>query len=191
MCRSLFVRIRRDLAESQITVGVMLAMIPIALFTYLFHEFGHWILGELMGNAMTFSLNTSTPKNGHFLTGQDSLVSAIGGPLFTIVQATVFLIVTRKSGSVYAYSMVFMAAFSRFFSIIFGGISRQDEFRIASMLNVNEYWVALIVLFFLFMLLWRSSWIMHLHLKAVGYFTTLCTFAMLIIIGINSVIDCM
>jgi len=116
------------------------------------------------------------------------LLSAIGGPLFTILQAVIFLIVTKKTESIYAYTIVFIAVFSRFFSIILGGISLQDESRISSMLHVNEYLIALIVLLILFILLWRSSRIMNLNLKAIGYFTTFGTFAMLIVIGLNALI---
>ena len=35
-------RIKNDLTESKINWEVALLMIPVALLTYLFHEFGHW-----------------------------------------------------------------------------------------------------------------------------------------------------
>ena len=35
-------RIKNDLTESKINWKVALLMIPVALLTYLFHEFGHW-----------------------------------------------------------------------------------------------------------------------------------------------------
>jgi hypothetical protein len=182
-------RISNDLNESQITLSVVLLMIPIAFFTYLFHELGHWTLGELMGNDMTISLNNSAPRSGYFIKKSHSLWSAIGGPLFTILQALLFLIVAKRTKSIYAYSFIFMAVFSRFFSIVFGGISLQDESRIASMLNVNEYLVASIVLIILAILLWVSSRIMELNLKAIGYFTTFSTFAILLVIGLNELIN--
>ena len=163
-------------------------MVPVTFFTYLFHESGHWTLGELMGNNMTISLNNSAPESGHFINEFDALLSAIGGRLFTILQASVFLIVTKKTRSVYAYSIVFMAVYSRFFSIIFGRISLQDESGISSLLHLNQYLIALIVLLILFILLWRSSRIMNLNLKAIGYFITFGTFAMLMVIGLNALI---
>jgi hypothetical protein len=189
MNKAFFKRISHDLQESQISTGVVLSMIPIAFFTYLFHESGHWAFGELMGNEMTLSLNNSTPKSGHFIREFHSLVSAMGGPLFTILQALILMIITKLTASVYAYAMVFMAAFSRFFSIVFGGISLQDEARIASMLHVSAYMVASIVLLILFFLLWRSSRILNLKWKAISYFATFGTFAMLIVIGLNALIS--
>ena len=188
MSKTFYYRISNDLKESQITLRVILFIIPIAFFTYLFHEFGHWTFGEFTGNDMTLGLNNSAPKNGYFINDSHALWSAIGGPLFTILQASIFLIVLKKTKSIYAYSIVFIAVFSRFFSIVFGGISLQDESRISSMLNINEYLIALIVLLILFILLWRSSRIMNLNLKAIGYFTTFGTFAMLVVIGLNELI---
>ena len=177
-------RIGNDLKDSQINWKVALAFIPIAFFTYLFHEFGHWTIGEILGNDMIISLNNSAPKSGHFNTNSAALWSAIGGPLFTILQAIIFLLITQRTKSIYAYSFVFFAVFSRFFSIVFGGINLQDEARISSMLHVNEYLVAGIVLLILFLLLWRSSRIMNLNFKAIGYYTVLSTLAILLIIGV-------
>ena len=56
------------------------------------------------------------------------------------------------------------------------------------MLNINEYLVAIIVLLVLFTILWKSTRDMKLNLKAVGYFTTLSTFAILVVIGVNELI---
>jgi len=178
-------RIINDLKESQIDWKVMLSFIPIAFGTYLFHEFGHWTLGELLGNEMSLSLNNSAPKSGYFIKESHALWSAIGGPAFTIFQALIFLFFTVLTKSVYAYSVAFVAVFSRFFSIVFGGLNLQDEARIASMLGVNKYLVASLVLIILFLIIHRCNRVMNLNTKAVGYFTSFATFAMLIVIGVN------
>lgn len=177
--------VRNDLTESQIDWKVIIAFIPIAFITYLFHEFGHWTFGELSGNDMIMSLNNSTPKNGQFINKSDALWSAIGGPFFTILQGFIFLVLTWLTKSIYAYSVTFFAVFSRFFTIVFGDINLQDEARIAAMLDWNKYMVAAIVLTILFLILWRSSRIMKLNMKAIGYFTVLGVFAILIVIVIN------
>jgi hypothetical protein len=174
-----------DFKESKIDWQVALSFIPIAFFTYLFHEFGHWSAGEFLGNDMTLSLNNSAPKSGYFINDSHELWSAIGGPAFTVLQAIIFFIFLRKTKSVYAYSIVFFAVFSRFFSIIFGGLSLQDEARIAAMLEINQYLPALFVLTILSIILWQSNRIMNFRIKTVGYFTVLSTMAILLVIGIN------
>ena len=90
MAKNFIDRIRIDLKESRINGKVALFLIPVAFFTYLFHEFGHWILGELSGNEMTLHLNNSAPQSGNFINDSSALWSAIGGPVFTIHQAVIF-----------------------------------------------------------------------------------------------------
>lgn len=182
-------KIGNDLKESQINWKVIILFIPIAFCTYIFHEFGHWIFGELLGNDMTLGLNNASPKSGYFIDESHALWSAIGGPLFTIIQAFVFLLITWITQSIYAYSVAFFAIFSRFFSIVFGGINLQDEAGIASMLDTDKYLIAAIVLTILFLILWRCNRMMRLNTKAVGYFTVLGTFAILIVIGVNELIS--
>jgi len=181
-------KISNDLKESQINWKVIISFIPIAFITYIFHEFGHWIFGELLGNDMTLSLNNSAPESGYFINAYHALWSAIGGPVFTMIQALIFLLITWITKSIYAYSIAFFAVFSRFFSIVFGGINLQDEARIASMLDTNKYLIAAIVLTILFLILWRCNRIMKLNLKGGGYFTVLGTFAILIVISVNEFI---
>ena len=181
-------KISNDLTESQINWKVVIVFIPIAFITYIFHELGHWIFGELSGNDMTISLNNSSPKSGYFINESHALWSAIGGPLFTMIQAVVFFLITWITKSIYAYSITFFAVFSRFFSLVFGGIDLQDEAGIAFLLNTNKYLIAAIVLTILCLILWRCNRIMKLNTKAVGYFTVLGTFAILIVIGVNELI---
>jgi hypothetical protein len=188
MKNSFLLRITTDLKESRIGWTVALAFIPIAFFTYIFHELGHWTLGELTGNAMTIGLNNSGPRNGAFTNDTAALWSAIGGPAFTIMQAMLFLALTWFTKSIYAYSVAFFAVFSRTFSILFGGIDLQDEARIASLLDVSKYMVAGIVLSVLLMILWKGSRLMKLNGKALGYFLVLGVMAILIVIGTNSML---
>jgi hypothetical protein len=176
-------KIKNDLKESKIDWKVIISFIPIAFATFLFHEFGHWIFGELSGNDMIISLNNSTTKSGYFINDTSALWSAIGGPLFTIIQALVFLFIIRKTQSGIAYSIAFFAVFSRFFSIVFGGINLQDEARIASLMGINKYLVAAVVLIILFIILWKCNQMMKFDFKALGYYTVLGVLAILIVIG--------
>ena len=104
-------KIRNDLKDSQIGWKVIIAFIPIAFFTYLFHEFGHWTFGEPLGNDMILSLNNSAPKNRQFIGDSDALWSAIGGPVFTILHGLIFLFLTWLTKSIYAYSITFLLYF--------------------------------------------------------------------------------
>jgi hypothetical protein len=85
-------RIKIDLADSRINWKIALLCIPAAFFTYLFHEFGHWIIGEFLGNDMVISLNNASPRSGYYNDHSHALYVRIGGPLFTIIQAILFMV---------------------------------------------------------------------------------------------------
>ena len=181
-------KIKNDLTESRINWKVALLMIPVAFLTYLFHEFGHWIVGELIGNKMLYSLNNVTPVSGNYLHETDSLFVLMGGPAFTILQAIIFLIVIEKTKSIYAYSFVFFAGFIRFFSILLGGFNLQDEAKISVILNAGTYTVAAVVLLILLLIVWRSSYLLKLNIKAAGYFTVLSVMGTLVVLATNNLI---
>jgi membrane protein DedA with SNARE-associated domain len=178
-------KIKNDLIESSINWKVALLFIPVAFLTYLFHESGHWIVGEVLGNDMVLSLNSAFPRNGCYIDKTHELYSSMGGPVFTILQAIIFLAIIEKIKSIYAYPVVFFAAFSRFFSIIFGGFSLQDEAKISSLLDIGTYTVAVIVLLILLLFVLRSSYLLKLNMKAAGYYTVLSTLSILLVIVIN------
>ena len=189
MNTSFFEKIKYDLKESQIDFKIVILFLPIAFGSFLFHEFGHWTLGEIFGNKMILSLNNAAPKSGVFIDKSSALWSAIGGPLFTIIQGLLFLYIIWGKKSVIAYSITFFAVFLRFYSVIFGGmVSLQDEVRISEMLEINKIIIPVIVLSILVWILWKANKIMKFDFKVTGYYTILGVFAILIVIGCNELI---
>lgn len=166
-----------------INLKLILLFIPVAYATYLLHEFGHWVVGELLGNDMTYSLNFVWPKSGYYLKSSHNLYVSIGGPAFTIFLSLIFLLVIEKFKTIYAYPVVFFQFFCRFFSLIFGGFSKQDEARISAILELGTYTVAIMVLLILFLIIWRASHILKINLKNNGYFFTISTICLLLVIG--------
>ena len=185
MIKYLTDRIRKDLIESKIDWKIAFIFIPIAFLTYLFHEFGHWIVGEFLGNDMVLSLNNANARSGYYIEKSHGLYISMGGPAFTIIQSLIFLVILERTRSIYAYPFIFFPAFSRFFSIIFGGINQQDESRISAMLDSNIYVVVLVVLLTLFLIVWRGSYSLKLNMKAIGYYTVISTLCILLVIGLN------
>ncbi len=180
--------IKNDLIESRISWKIALMFIPVAFCSYLFHEFGHWFVGELLGNDMVLSLNDSTARSGYYLDKAHGLYISMGGPAFTILQALIFSAIIEKTKSIYAYPFVFFAAFTRIFSIVFGEFRIQDEAKISSILNIGPYTAAIIVISALSLITWRSSYLLKLNMKGVGYYTTLSTLSILLVIGVNKLI---
>jgi hypothetical protein len=173
--------------DKKMQVRLYLLFIPAAFFSYLFHEFGHWIIGEILGNEMIFSLNYVWPKAGHYINESHNLYVSIGGPSFTIFLAAVSLLIIEKFASIYAYPILFFQMVLRFFSLLFGGFSKQDEARISFLMGLGTYTVGLIVLIILLLIVIRGSCKLKIDLKNNGYFLTVSVLSMLLVIAVYEI----
>jgi len=169
--------------KNRIDLKLILLFIPVAYGSYLFHESGHWIAGEILGNDMSYSLNYVWPKSGQYIGSGHDLYVSMGGPVFTILLSLLFLLVIEKYKTIYAYPVVFFQFYLRFFSIVFGGFSKQDEASISVLAGIGTYTVAIVVLLILLLMVWRASHILRVSLKENGYFVTIGTVCMLMVIG--------
>jgi hypothetical protein len=154
---------------------LIVLFIPVAFISYLFHEFGHWSIGELLGNDMAYSLNWVWPEHGLYV--------SIGGPAFSILQAFIALIIIEKFRTLYAYPFLFFPFFSRFFSLAFGGFSKQDEAHISASLGIATYTVAILVLLILILMVWRGSHKFKFRFKEISFFFLISTICQLLVIG--------
>ncbi len=170
-------------SRTQSDTKFFLLFIPVAFFTYLFHEFGHWSVGEILGNPMAYSLNNVWPRDGHYVREGHALWVSMGGPAFSILQAAIALLVIEKFRTLFAYPFAFFPAFNRFFSLAFGGFSRQDEARISLLLGTWNYLVAVIVLLILISITIRCSRRLGIGLNMNGYILTASTACQLLVIG--------
>ena len=166
-----------------IDLKFFLLFIPVAYASYLCHEFGHWTLGEILGNRMVFSLNLVWPREGHYIRASHELYSSIGGPAFSILQATMALILIEKLKILYAYPFAFFPMFNRFFSVLLGGFEKQDEAKISALMGTWTYTVAIIVLAILLLIVIRCSHTLKLNAKTNGYILTASTLSQLLVIG--------
>ena len=169
----------RYIYKKQDYVIIFLLFIPAAYITFLFHEFGHWIVGEFLGNDMVYNLNSVRPIAGDYKNSYDGLFVILGGPLFTIFQAIFFLLIIEKFKTIYAYPFVFFPVFMRFITLTAGRFSEQDEAKISNMLNIGTYTFALIILGILLITILRASYNLKIGLKRNFYFmaiSTVCIF---------------
>lgn len=169
--------------QKPIDIRFYLLFIPVAFGSYLFHELGHWTVGEILGNRMVYSLNFVWPKSGAYLHGSDELYVSIAGPAFSVLLALFALLVIRKYKSIYVYPIAFFPMFNRFFSILLGGFSRQDEARVSAVLGIGSWTVAIVVLTILLSIVVWCSYRLQIALKTNGYAVTASTFCQLLVIG--------
>lgn len=171
------------IVNKKILVRLYLLFFPIAYFSYLFHEFGHWIVGEMLGNEMILSLNFAWPKAGYYLNESHNLYVSLGGPAFTILLALASLLILEKHLTIYTYPVLFFQFVLRFFSLVFGGFSQQDEARISTLMGIGKYTVAIIVLLILLLIVLRASYKLKIDLKQNGYFFTMSILCQLMVIA--------
>jgi hypothetical protein len=164
-------------------VKFFLLLILAAYVSNLFHELGHWSVGELLGNEMAYSLNYAWPKSGSYVHPGDSVLASLGGPAFSIVQSLMALLIIEKYIALTAYPFAFFPMFSRYFSLVLGGFEKQDEARIAVMLGMWKYLVALIVLVTLTAIVARCSFKLRIGLRKNLFVITGSTVCQLLVIG--------
>lgn len=169
-------------------VILSILFIPITFVSYYFHELGHWIIGELLGNDMGYSLDGVWPKAVYYIDNLHGLYVGIGGPAFSILQAFIFMIIIEKYRYIYAYPFIFIPLLMRFFSITFGGFNKQDEAGISATLSLGTYTIAIIVLLILFLIVWRASYKLKIGFKHIGLFTLISMVSILIVIGTSELI---
>lgn len=187
MIKALLQRISKD-TDSKVDWKLLMLFIPVAYMSYLFHELGHWSVGEVPGNSMTYSLNNVSPQCGHYMNPNQGLWISVGGPAFTIFLALIFLLVIRIYKVAWAYPFVFFQFFCRFFSVVFGVFSEQDEANISAITGAGRYTIAIIVVVLLFLLIWKGSYILKLNVKSNFYFFTISVLSDLMVIATSKYI---
>ena len=144
-------------------VKLALIFIPVAYFSFLFHELGHWLVGEILGNDMILSLNGTRPKSGQYIENTSFYITC-GGVCFTILLIIIFWYVIEKYKIVYFYPIVFFNFFFRLFTFALR-FDSQDEAKISAFLGIGKYTIAIIVLISLFLITWRVSHVLKRNYK--------------------------
>lgn len=174
--------------DPRLTTRLVFVLLGAAFAHNLFHEFGHWLVGALLGNPMSMNLNFAWPTSGRYLEDWHATASRMGGPGFSILMATAAWIVVEKFGTVYAYPFLFFPLYCRAFALLFGGFAQQDEADIAARLGLGKYTVALIVCALLLALVWRGSRRLKLEPRVVGHWCVAGTAAQLLVIATSKLI---
>lgn len=130
----------------------------IAVFcSFFFHELAHWAAGELLGNNMGMSLNSTYPVSGAYIKDWHASIVDAAGPLFTIIQAIVFYFIINKTGNRIWYPFLLMPFIQRFLAMALTFINPNDEARISQSFGWGLFTLPIIVCAFLFFLVYTIS----------------------------------
>jgi hypothetical protein len=174
--------------DRKLIIQIALMLIVAAYASYLFHEFGHWLVGTLLGNEMSMRLNGAWPTSGIYLKESHSLPVGIGGPAFTILQAFIVLVIIEKYKTLLAYPFLMFPLVFRVFSLALGEFGAQDEAGISATLGLGKYTAVIIVCSILLGLVWRGSRTLKLNGLVIIRFMGGCSVSMLMVIATHKLL---
>lgn len=132
--------------KQKITIQYILIIFCTVLFTWLIHEFGHWITYKLLGYDAYMSLNKAGIIDGGYKDKFHALLTSAAGPLVTLSQAiVVFWFIQHKGWNQYLYPLLFTAFYMRVLAGFFNLINLNDEGRVSVYLGLGVFTIPVIV----------------------------------------------
>lgn len=144
--------------DQKITLRYITGAAFAVLFTWVLHEFTHWLASELLGYKAIMKLNSVSPLKGQELTEWHKVYISASGPVITILQAVVaFILLNKKGWSKFVYLFLFIPLYMRSLAGLLNFINPNDEGRISEFLGIGLFTLSILVSGFLFFLVYKIS----------------------------------
>lgn len=169
--------------DQKITIKYIIAGILAVIFTWIIHEFAHWLTSELFGYETIMKLNgISTVSSENPTDLQKNIISA-SGPIVTIIQGLIaFLFLKSRNWNKYIYPLLFTAFYMRLLAGLMNFINPNDEGRISAFLEIGTFTLPIIVSGLLFFMVYKISKKYNLNWKFQLYTTLIVMIASSILI---------
>ena len=142
----------------KITLLYTLAVFAVVLFTWLFHEFGHWITYRIFGFEAYMSFNKAGIIGNDVPNEMQQVWATAAGPIVTLSQALVaYFILIRKGWNPYIYLLVFIPFYMRLLAGAMNFINPNDEGALSQHFGLGLYTLSIVVSLFLFTLVFKAS----------------------------------
>lgn len=140
----------------------------VVVISCLFHEFGHYITGTLLGNDMVMTLNKTYPQSGNYIELWHHPTVVGLGPIFSIIQAggSLFLIY-KFTSSEWLYAFIITPVTLRVWPYLVSPVMWQDEAFVSSNLGLSPWILTISTWFVLGALAWIGSKKMKVSTKFV------------------------
>ena len=144
--------------DQRISFLYVLTIFIAVLFTWLLHEFGHWIAYRLMGFDPYLSFNAVGIRGDKLPNTTQQLLGTAAGPILTLLQAIIiYFILTKKGWNKYLYPFVFIPFYMRLLAGIMNVMSPNDEGFISQHFGLGLFTVSILISLFLFGLVYKIS----------------------------------
>ncbi len=132
-------------SRMKITLSYISATAGVVLFTWLLHEFAHWLTAEFLGYETTMSLNGTSYSAGQNPTEPHQQFISAAGPIVTMVQAFIAFLALKKSWNRYVYLFLLIALYMRVLAGLMNVVNLNDEGRISNYLGIGTFTLSLVV----------------------------------------------
>lgn len=144
--------------DQRITVKHISLAILTVLFTWILHEFVHWLTGELLGYESIMRLNGTSFVNGPIDNEAHKALVSISAPIFTVLQGVVAYFYLKSRGwNKYIYSILFAAFYMRLFAGIMNIFMANDEARVGQYLGIGTFTISIAFSVLLFSMVYKVS----------------------------------
>ena len=146
------------MTDKKITFNYALATTLAVVFTWIVHEFAHWLTSELLGYETIMSLNGTSLIDGKKSPEWHNIIISASGPLVTILQGFMtFLLLRFQNWNKYLYPLLFTAFYMRLLASLMNFINPNDEGRISAFLQIGTFTLPILVSGLLFYLVYSIS----------------------------------
>ncbi len=146
------------MSNQKITLSYVLVILITVIFTWVGHEFAHWLTAKLLGYESIMTMNGTFYNDGENPTNLHKIWVSAAGPILTILQGSiVFYYLNNQGWSKHVYPLLFTAFYMRFLAGLMNFISLNDEGRISAFLGIGNFTLSILVSGFLFFLVFKIS----------------------------------
>lgn len=144
--------------DTKITLKYVLAVTVAVLFTWISHEFIHWLTSEILGYKAIMQLNVSSVVRGENPTELHKAIISISGPIITILQGLLaFFILEYRHWNKYIYPFLFTTFYMRLLAGMMNFINVNDEGRVGQYLGIGTFTLSIMISALLFFMVYKVS----------------------------------
>ena len=144
--------------EQRINGKYAITGIAAVIFTWVIHEFTHWLTSELLGYETIMYLNGTSVTEGENPTQLHQAIISISGPIVTMLQALgVFIFLIKKNWNKHLYPFLFTAFYMRVLAGLMNFINVNDEGRVSQYLGIGTFTLSIVISALLFIMVYKTS----------------------------------
>lgn len=126
-------------------------------FSWVLHEFAHWVMGEYLGYKMIMTLNSTFPKTGYYTMDLHYQAVSAAGPVITLSEAILVFMLMIRQRKILLYPLLFSCFYMRLLATMISFLRANDEARISAALGIGKFTLPLIVTMILLALVYKMT----------------------------------